>query len=238
LLAMRRHLAVLALPVVLASCASLAGGGPGPAMPTALQPVTAAQLSGWIAASQPAERRLLRFKWQFVDADKATAGGNGSARIAVPDSLRFDYRGPLGAGRGAAVVIGDSGLWAEPEEQFKKLVPNYALLWAMLGVVRSPSRQAVLFGLEDERITAWRYVHGADTVDYARTKGTPVQLVADVREGGTRIGRVVTTFDDLGAPATSRLDVPAGPVRLTLKFTMVSTPPTLAPEIWHAPRDN
>ena len=235
---MRPRLLSLALPVVLAGCASLAGGGPGPTMPVALQPATAAQVGVWVAATQPSERRLLRFKWQFVDADKATAGGSGSARIAIPDSLRFDYRGPLGAGRGAAVVLGDSGLWAEPEAQFKKLVPNYALLWAMLGVVRGPSPQSVLFGLDDERITAWRYVHGADTVDYARTKGTPVQLVADVREGGKRIGRVVTTFDAMGVPTTSRLDVPAGPVRLTLRFTMVSTPPPLDPEIWHAPRDN
>ena len=235
---MRQRLVAFALPVVLAGCASLASGAPGPVLPAALQPVTAAQVSGWVSASHPGERRLLRFKWQFVDADKATAGGSGSARIAVPDSLRFDYRGPLGAGRGAAVVLGDSGLWAEPEDQFKKLVPNYALLWAMLGVVRGPSTEDVLFGLDDERITAWRYVHGIDTVDYARTKGTPSQLVADVREGGTRIGRVVTTFDDLGAPATSRLDVPAGPVRLTLRFTLVSTPSPLDPEIWHAPRDN
>jgi hypothetical protein len=207
-------------------------------MPAALQPVTAAQVAEWVATTQPAERRLYRFKWQFADADKATAGGSGSARVAVPDSLRFDYRGPLGAGRGAAVVVGDSGLWAQPEEQFKKLVPNYALLWAMFGVARAPSAEAVLSGLDDDRITAWRYVDGADTVDFARTKGSSVQLVVDVREGGTRIGHVVTTFDAQGFPATARLDVPAGPKRLTLRFTLVSTPAPFDPELWHAPSDN
>ncbi len=34
--------------------------------------------------------------------------GRGTARIVPPDSLRFDYAGPLGFGSGAAVVIGDS----------------------------------------------------------------------------------------------------------------------------------
>lgn len=220
---------------------ALAGCGasrPGPVVPVALQPVSAAQVAGWVAATRPTDRQLLRFKWQFLDERDATAGGSGSAQIAIPDSLRFDYRGPLGAGRGAAAVLGDSALWAEPEDQVKKLVPNYPLLWAMLGVARSPSSRDSLTGLDDERITAWRYVNGVDTVDYARSKGAPVQLMADVREGRKRIGRVVTTFDAKGHPVQSRLDVPSGPVRLTLRFTMITTPQPFDPEIWHAPRDN
>ena len=232
---MRPALYSLAIPLLFAACA---GAMPGPVMPVALQPVTAAQLRGWVASTRPADRRLLRFKWQFLDERGATAGGSGSAQIAIPDSLRFDYRGPLGAGRGAAAVVRDSALWAEPEDQVKKLVPNYPLLWAMLGVAQAPGAQDMLSGFDDERLTAWRYVHGADTVDYARSKGSPGQLVADVREGGKRIGRVVTTFDAQGHPARSRLDVPSGPVRLNLTFTVVSTPKPFDPEIWRAPRDN
>ena len=231
---MRRDPLWLSLLLALAGCA---GGTPGPVMPVALQPVSAVQVRGWVSATRPSERRLLRFKWQLLDERDATAGGSGSAQIAIPDSLRFDYRGPLGAGRGAAAVVGDSARWAEPEDQVKKLVPNYPLLWAMLGVARGPSAHAVLTGLEDDHITAWRYVDGADTVDYARSKGTPVQLVADVRHGNEHIGRVVTTFDPQGRPAKSRLDVPSGPVRLTLTFTLVATPKPFDLEIWHAPRD-
>jgi hypothetical protein len=223
------------LPLAIAGCAA---GRPGPVVPMALQPVSAAQVAGWVASTRPTDRQLLRFKWQFLDEKDATAGGSGSAQIAIPDSLRFDYRGPLGAGRGAAAVLGDSALWAEPEDQVKKLVPNYPLLWAMLGVARAPSSSDSLTGLDNEAITAWRYVDGADTVDYARSKGAPVQLMADVREGRKRIGRVVTSFDAQGHPVQSRLDVPSGPVRLTLRFTLVTTPKPFDPEIWHAPHDN
>ncbi|MEP6590539.1 MAG: hypothetical protein ABJC19_05090 [Gemmatimonadota bacterium] len=232
---MRQLMLPFAPMVLLGACA---GGLPGPVVPVALQPVDAGRVHAWNAPMHPTERRLLRFKWQFLDERGATAGGSGSAQIAAPDSLRFDYRGPLGSGRGAAVVVDDSALWAQPEDQVKKLVPNYPLLWAMLGVTRAPQRGDVLSGIDNAELTAWRYVHGADTVDYARSKGKSPQLVADVREGGKRVGRVVTTFDAQGHPIKSQLDVPSGPVRLTLKFTLVSLPKSFDPEIWHAPRDN
>ena len=62
----------------------------------------------------------------------------GSARVAPPDSLRFDVAGPFGAGAAAAAVIGDQPLWAEPPDAVKKLVPNYPLMWAMFGIARQP----------------------------------------------------------------------------------------------------
>ncbi|MES2306416.1 MAG: hypothetical protein V4558_12950 [Gemmatimonadota bacterium] len=232
---MRETRFLLAGAVLISGCATAM---PGPVIPVALQPVTAAQVQGWVQSTKVTERRLIRFGWQFHNPREGTVGGKGSVQIAVPDSLRFDYRGTLGMGRGAAVVIGDSAHWAQPEDQFKKLVPNYSLLWAMLGVARDPKSGDQLAGLDNETITAWRYVDGADTVEYARTKLAPMQLVADVREGGKRIGRVVTTFNEQGQPVKSQLDVPAGQARLTLKFTLFSTPKPFDPEIWHAPIDN
>lgn len=226
------------LPAAAALLAGCATAMPGPVMPIALQPVTAAQVQGWAKSTSMTERRLIRFGWQFHNQREGTVGGRGSVQIAVPDSLRFDYRGTLGIGRGAAVVIGDSAHWAQPEDQFKKLVPNYSLLWAMLGVARGPKRGAELSGLETEALTAWRYVNGADTVEYARTKVAPIQLVADVREAGKRVGRVVTTFDAQGQPIKAQLDIPSGGARLTLKFSLFSTPKPFDPEIWHAPVDN
>ena len=73
-----------------------------------------------------AEHRLHRFKWLFQD-ERSSAGGRGSARIAPPDSLRFDVAGPFGSGAAAAAVVGDQPLWAEPPDAVKKLVPNYPL---------------------------------------------------------------------------------------------------------------
>lgn len=226
------------LLATLALVAGCAGVAPGPVMPMALQPTTLAEVQGWVASTRPTDRVLLRFGWQFQNQRDGVVGGKGSAQIAVPDSLRFDFRGPLGFGRGAAVVVADSSLWAQPEDQVKKLVPNYSLLWAMLGIARAPRRGSVLSGLENEQLRAWRYVDGADTVDYVRTKTVPMQLMADVRQGDKRIGRVVTTWDEQGRLQRSRLDIPSEPARLTLKFTLVSTPKPFDPEIWHAPVDN
>jgi hypothetical protein len=207
-------------------------------MPVALQPTTAAQVEGWVSSTRPTQRQLLRFGWQFQNERDGTVGGKGSAQIALPDSLRFDFRGALGAGRGAAVVIADSSRWAQPEEQVKKLVPNYPLLWAMFGIARPPAPGSTLSAVENDQLTAWRYVKGADTVDYVRTKVAPMQFMADVREGGKRVGRVVTTYDEQGQLKRARLDVTAGPARVTLKFTLVSSPKPFDPEIWNAPVDN
>lgn len=226
------------LLATLALVAGCAGAAAGPVMPIALQPTTLAEVQGWVTSTRPTDRVLVRFGWQFQNQRDGTVGGKGSAQIAVPDSLRFDFRGPLGFGRGAAVVVGDSSLWAQPEDQVKKLVPNYSLLWAMLGIARAPHRRSVLSAVENEQLRAWRYVDGADTVDYVRTKTVPMQLMADVRQGDKHIGRVVTTWDAQGRLQRSRLDIPSEPARLTLKFTLVSTPKPFDPEIWHAPVDN
>lgn len=226
------------LPAAALLAAACGGGVPAAVAPAGLQPVTAAQVQGWVAATRPAERRLMRFRWSFLNKKDAAVGGRGSAQIALPDSLRFDYFGAFGAGRGAAAVVGDSALWAQPEDQVKKLVPNYPLLWAVLGIARPPQPGDQLTGLADERMVAWRYVHGADTVDYVRVLGASPRLLADVREGPKRLGVVTVEFDAAGNPKKAQLDVPTGPARLTLNFTAVSTPKPFDPEIWHAPRDD
>lgn len=178
----------------------------------------------------------MRFSWRFLD-EKGTASGRGSAQIAPPDSLRFDFRGPLGSGRGAAAVVGDSALWAEPEDQVQRLVPSYPILWAILGQGRYPLAGDQVSGLETERVRAWRYVNGVDTVDYVLTLAGKRQLVADVREGPRRIGRVVTTFDADGWPLTARLDVPSGPARLDLTFTERTRMDAIPSDRWIAPVD-
>ena len=100
------------------------------------------------------------------------------------DSLRADFRLPLGAGSGALALVGDRGLWAEPEEEVRKLIPNYPLLWALIGQARPPEDRDVVQAYADERMMAWQYVQGADTTNYILTRGAARELVADVRAGG------------------------------------------------------
>src|SRR5918992_1083063 len=130
--------------------------GPGQLVPATAQPASGEQVARWVAGTVPGHHRLHRFKWLFRD-DKSSAGGRGSARIAPPDSMRFDVAGPFGSGAASAAVVGDQPLWAEPPDAVSKLVPNYPLMWGIFGVARPPSGGAELRGLADGELTAWRY---------------------------------------------------------------------------------
>jgi hypothetical protein len=220
------RLAYLGLALAGVAC----GGAPGSVVPVAAEPVTPAQVDQWVQGTRPKVHRLHRFKWLFRD-DKSSAGGRGSARIAPPDSMRFDVAGPFGSGAASAAVVGDQPLWAEPPDAVSKLVPNYPLMWGIFGVARPPAAGAQLRGLTDGRTLAWQYVEGADTVQYARTAGSPTRMVTLVRRAGEIVGRAETTLDSTGAPLTARLTVPSVPARLDLTF-LSTAQADFAPDIW------
>lgn len=211
-----------------------AGGRLGPILPVGMVPAEAGEATAWSLATRPESNRLVRFRFQFRD-DVGAAGGRGSIRITPGDSLRFDVIGALGVGRGAAFVVGDTALWAQPEEDIAKLVPNYPLLWAMLGIAREPSSGAAVRRFEDPGALAWQYTLGGDTVEYVRTGAPGGKLIADVRQGGRRLGRVETVFGPDGIPVSSRLVVPSVPARLDLTFTSTATQATFEADIWSRP---
>lgn len=214
----------------LALAAAACRPAPGPLLPVGARPVSVEQVGSWVTATIPSEHRLRRFKWLFRD-ERSSAGGRGSARIAPPDSLRFDVAGPFGSGAASAVVIGDRPVWVEPPDAIRKLVPNYPLLWAMFGIARMPDSGVTLRGLTDGPVTAWQYAGPSDTIEYVRTTGGPSRLVAEVRQAGEIIGRAETTIGADGAPVSSRLTVPSAPARLDLTF-LSTTRADFAPDIW------
>ncbi len=220
------RLAYLGLALAGLAC----GGTPGSVVPAAAQPLSREQVAAWVSGTQPADHRLHRFKWLFRD-DKSSAGGRGSARIAPPDSMRFDVAGPFGSGAASAAVVGEQPLWAEPPDAISKLVPNYPLMWGMFGVARLPEGEAEVRGLADGDLTAWRYVEAGDTIEYARTQGRPTRMVTVVRRAGELLGRAEATLDSAGAPLTARLTVPSAPARLDLTFLSTSQA-DFAPDIW------
>ena len=220
------RLAYLGLALAGLAC----GGAPGSVVPVSAAPVTPAQVSEWVGGTLPPEHRLHRFKWLFRD-DKSSAGGRGSARIAPPDSLRFDVAGPFGSGAASAAVVGEEPLWAEPPDAVSKLVPNYPLMWGMFGVARPPPPGAELRGLADSGTVAWQYALGPDTIQYARTGGPTTRMVTLVRRGGEIVGRAEATLDSAGAPLSARLTVPSVPARLDLTF-LSTAQADFAPDIW------
>lgn len=227
-----RFLVATYLGLVGAGCA---GGAPAPVMPLGGQPATAGEALGWFDGIRAPSAVVHRFRWLYRDREQS-AGGRGSARITPGDSLRFDVAGPLGSGRGAAFVVGDSARWAQPEEDVRKLVPNYPLLWAMMGVARLPARFTEVTKYEDGKLTAWRFTNGADTVEFARMAGPPIKLIADVREGGERVGRVETLFNVDGTPKSARLDVPRTPARLDITYGSSTKATGFPPDTWVPPQ--
>jgi hypothetical protein len=220
------RLAYLGLGLAALACR----GAPGSVVPASAGPVSRDQVTEWVLQTRPDAHRLHRFKWLFRD-DKSSAGGRGSARIAPPDSMRFDVAGPFGAEPASAAVVGETPLWAQPPDAIEKMVPNYPLMWGMFGVARLPDPGAELRGLADGNSIAWRYAEAGDTVEYVRTQGPPVRMLTVVRRGGELVGRAEATLDSTGAPLTARLTVPSVPARLDLTFSSTSRA-DFAPDIW------
>jgi hypothetical protein len=217
--------------VALAVCGCHAA--PGAVVPEGATPVNREQVSQWVSSTIPPGPRLHRFKWLFQD-ERSSAGGRGSARIAPPDSLRFDVAGPFGTGASSAVVIGNDPVWVEPPDAIKKLVPNYPLMWAMFGVARMPEDGEELRGLNHDGVTVWQYAGPADTIDYLRSTGPSGRFVAEVHRAGELVGRVETTLDSAGRPVKARLTVPSVPAKLDLTF-LSTAQANFASDIW-APR--
>lgn len=207
-------------------------------MPTQLAPVSRAQVDQWVAATvRDSVATRVRFRWNFLK-ENGNASGRGSAWIVPPDTLRLDFRGPLGSGSSAAAVVGEQEVWAVPEEDVRKLVPSFPILWAMLGRALPPTPGAALTAYSDQSVIGWRAVLGADTIDYLVTRRGRDQLVADVRFEGTALGRVVTTFDDAGRLATARLDIPSGPARLDLSFYDHRSVGSIPDSLWKRPDED
>src|SRR3989454_1102365 len=189
----------------IAACALLAGcpRPPAPLVPQPLAPADRDSAVAWTRATLPTHHTAIRFRWKYQD-DQKRWGGRGQARIAPPDSLRFDYVGPLGLGAGAAAIVADSAIWADPEKNFRSLIPAVQMLWAALGIVRPPAQDAAVFGargaggaggagaagavrvtgVADSGATLWRFVQGAGTPDYRAAVGRAGGLEAGGREGG------------------------------------------------------
>lgn len=205
-----------------------------PILPADAATLTVEQVRPWVEATQLQGHTIRQFKWLFQD-DRSSAGGDGAARVAAPDTLRFDARGPLGWGRMAAFVVGDQPVWAEPEETVAQIVPDYVLFWAMFGVTRLPNSRARIRGLDDGRTQIWEYALGRDTVVYSRSRELPGKVTAEVRHNGRVFGRVETRLSAEGLPVSSRLIVPDVPAQLDITFKTTSTETAFPPETWLPP---
>ncbi|MGH7718415.1 MAG: hypothetical protein ACREON_06185 [Gemmatimonadaceae bacterium] len=103
---------------------------------------SAPELSGELAparlprAELPPVHRSITFNWSYRDRDYSFRG-EGVARIAPPDSARFDFFVGSGYGGGYALLIGDR-LTTPRGDMVRNLLPPVPLLWASLGRLAVP----------------------------------------------------------------------------------------------------
>jgi hypothetical protein len=234
-----RTLSYIGAGAVLAACPR--PGRLAPLVPAALPPASRDSAVAWALQTLPRAPTLIRFRWRYQD-ERVKYAGRGSARIAPPDSMRFDYSASFGIATGAAVVIGDSVAWADPEKDFRSLVPAIPLLWAALGMVQPPRDDAIVFGAIDtsgvRRRTVWRFAQQEDTLDYVARSDTAGVLEAEWRRRGEVVARSRSQFDVQGRPASARVDFPEASARFELTVGVVDTgqAAVLAPALWRGRR--
>lgn len=188
----------------------------------------------WAAATLPRQPTTVQFRWRYRD-DHVRYAGRGVARIAPPDSLRVDLRGPFGYS-GAAAMVGDSVLWAEPQGDFRALIGGLPLLWAALGAVQPPPATARVYTQAPATgaRTVWRFVTVADTLDYVVSRAPDFRLEAEWRQGGKTRARSSTAFGAEGLPASARIDFPEAPARFELTVVGRDTATAFSGDLWRA----
>ena len=238
----RRSLSYIGACVLLAACPK--PRAPAPLVPVPLGSVERDSAVAWTHTTLPRTPTAIRFRWRYED-ERVKYAGRGSARIAPFDSMRFDYAGPLGLGSGAAVVIGDSVQWADPEKNFRSLVPAIPMLWAALGMIRPPATDAAVLGAQlvdsvgNRRRVVWRFAQVQDTLDYVATDsaGRTIMLEAEWRRRGERVARSRSYLDAGQRPTRARVDFPSGGgARFELTVVAIDTAAVIAPALWRSRR--
>jgi hypothetical protein len=206
-------------------------GRPAPLVPEPLARVPAESVAAWTGLRGPTRPTLLRFQWRYRDDDVGVRG-RVTARVAPPDSVRVDWGAPFGA-HGAAVVIGDSLMWADPKKDFPESPPPaVVLIWTALGVIRPPTATMTVYGGRDSTQTVWRYVEGRDTIDFRLSAAEPRVLESEWRRDRRLMVHGRTVLGPAGFPQSVRIDVPERPARFELTFVAVDTTATIPPELW------
>jgi hypothetical protein len=175
---------------------------------------TAAPLKGVLAPDRslpsvalPTGHRHIVFKWDYEEGDIA-ARGDGSVRIAAPDSARLDFFLGGGLGAGAAVLIGDS-LRAPHAELARRYIPPTPMMWAALGRLAIPALPDTVVRIDGDLLRAdvgrpvqWRVAIRGDTL-----VGLEHISQGKITESFTREANGVLSYEAPGAHRRLRLTV-------------------------------
>jgi hypothetical protein len=159
------------------------------------------------ALTLPPGHRHVVFKWEYEEGEVA-ARGDGSVRIAPPDSARLDFFLGGGLGAGAAILIGDS-LRAPNAELARRYIPPSPMMWAALGRLAIPALRDTVVRMDGDLLRAdvgrpaqWRVAIRGDTL-------VGLEHISDgkIVESLSRGANGVLTYEAPGARRRLRLTV-------------------------------
>lgn len=168
-----------------ALCLALAGAGCAPAAPPLVGVPEPARVLP--IAKLPDGRQRMFFHWEYRDRD-VSVNGDGSARIAPPDSARVDFVVSGSLGSGHALLLGDTVV-ASGKDIVRRYLPPPPLVWAALGRLDVPAGRDTVVRVEADTTRAdigvlgdgghtpvWRVTFvGSQLVEAERLKGGHIQ---------------------------------------------------------------
>jgi hypothetical protein len=208
--------------------------GPGSIAPANLAPMAPDSVATWAATLQPRVPLHFDLRWRFENQN-GRAAGRAAVRFAPPDTLRFDYRGPFGRS-GSALVVGHEAVWAEPEGDFRSLIPVAPVLWASLGIAQPVPAGVAVLGREELTWRAWRYVDGNEETDFIHQRDPQARFQAELRRDGRVVGVThVELAAPSGPPVKADMRFPRDGSRFSLTVQRVDTVARFGPETWRRP---
>ena len=234
----RRRLALLT--------AVLGAGGCLPGMPpltpaesapltvSGLAPLTPATVAEWVRAFQPHHPMRYEVRW-WLRTNRRGSQGRGVVIVAPPDSVRVDYRAPLGR-RGAAVLIENEIVWSVPEETIGRLISSPPLFRAALGIPGLPPPTASVSGRTRPEDQVWRYTTGDTTLTYVQTARSSRTLTAQLIVDGRMVGTsFVALSDSTGLPVNGRLRIHESGTLFAFTVEATELLSSVDPDIWKHP---
>lgn len=177
---MKRSFLASALLLLAAGCARNAAPLVGTAAPERKLPVI----------ELPAGHRRIVFRWDYEE-NALIVRGEGSIRVASPDSARMDLFLNGGVAVGRAVLIGNT-LRATNQAQVERVLPPPAMMWAALGRLVIPAMPDTVITVDGDVLhaeighpAAWQVtVKGNRLMQLVRLNGGKVAERVTRDEGG------------------------------------------------------
>jgi hypothetical protein len=200
--------------------------------PATLPPLPADSVRAWVAGLTPSAPLHYSLRWRFRN-QKGSAGGRAAVRVAPPDTLRFDYRGPFGKA-GSALLVHDSAIWSEPPDDVNQMIPAVPLFWAAIAHPMPPAPDDTIFGIATATQRVWRYANGTTVIDFVEELGSTPRLRAELRRNGRIVGQTDVRLDSTATrPLEATMAFPADASQFAFTVEAIDTVAAFDSTTWH-----